>query len=240
MINVNKQLRRVAVLSLAVLSLTFTWEVPGDAFGALQPVSTGAIQGSVSVTQGSDQQVPIEQLARQALQSTVTLYMFDSDGQLIASGTGFFVAPNVLVTNFHVIHGTASAIAKFAGSDKQYQVQSVLASDPKDDLAVLYVPGTNAPTLKLASYAPRIGQAVYVAGSPLDLEGTFSQGILSSIREDGTLQVTAPVSHGNSGSPVLDAQGNVIGVINSGRPDGSNIGFAIPGSALQKLLSSIS
>ncbi|HEY9775383.1 MAG TPA: serine protease [Planktothrix sp.] len=228
------QINRVNAVILAVASATATLSTPGFAYG-----QTPVLQGSLQVDSNSNTGAGMssEQLAKQALASTVTLYMYDADGNLAATGTGFFVAKDTLVTNFHVIHNFASGYARFANDRRSFAISSVVATDPQQDLAVLYVPGTNAPSLKLATYQPSIGQAVFVAGSPLGLEGCFSAGTLASIREDGSIQVTAPVSHGNSGSPLLDAQGNVLGVIKSGRSDGNNIGFAAPSMALRLLLS---
>lgn len=214
-------------ISAALISL-LAISGPSPAYAALD----GSVQTTVSA-QSND-----ELIAKEALASTVTLYMCDSDGQEEARGTGFFIEPDILVTNFHMINGFASGVAKFANDDTPHPIVRVLATDPTNDLAILYVPGTGAPALKIANYQPQIGQTVYVAGSPLGLPGVFSTGIISSF-QDGELEVTAPVSHGNSGSAVLDASGNVLGVINSGRPEGANIGFAIPASAVETLVAQI-
>ena len=90
-----------------------------------------------------------------------------------------------------------------------------------------------------SSDAVQVGEAVYAVGNPQGLEGTFSQGILSSIREVGTdklLQITAPISPGSSGGPVLNSKGEVIGVSVATFKGGQNLNFAIPSGYLKALL----
>jgi hypothetical protein len=84
-----------------------------------------------------------------------------------------------------------------------------------------------------------VGDEVYVVGNPQGLEGTFSQGIVSSVRQvgpDSLLQITAPISPGSSGGPVLSAQGKVIGVAVATFRGGQNLNFAVPASYLTPLL----
>jgi S1-C subfamily serine protease len=85
-----------------------------------------------------------------------------------------------------------------------------------------------------------VGDQVYVVGNPEGLEGTFSQGIVSGIRtfdSDSILQITAPISPGSSGGPVLDSVGNVIGIAVATFKSGQNLNFAVPVSYLKSLLS---
>src|SRR5262249_3421737 len=81
-----------------------------------------------------------------------------------------------------------------------------------------------------------IGDEVYVVGNPEGLEGTFSQGIISSLRGNDYIQITAPISHGSSGGPVLNKNGEVIGVAVGLIEEGQNLNFAIPVSKLTQLL----
>lgn len=85
----------------------------------------------------------------------------------------------------------------------------------------------------------QVGDSVFAVGNPQGLEGTFSQGIISSIRQIGTetlLQLTAPISPGSSGGPVLNSQGEVIGVSVATFRGGQNLNFAIPAKYLRELL----
>ena len=88
----------------------------------------------------------------------------------------------------------------------------------------------------------QVGDSIYVVGNPQGLEGTFSQGIVSSIREVGSdklLQITAPISPGSSGGPVLNEKGEVIGVSVATFTGGQNLNFAIPSKYLSILLSKV-
>jgi len=90
------------------------------------------------------------------------------------------------------------------------------------------------------SDAVQVGDSVYAVGNPEGLEGTFSQGIVSGIRESGgdrLLQITAPISPGSSGGPVLNEKGEVIGVSVATFRDGQNLNFAVPSAQLKELLS---
>jgi S1-C subfamily serine protease len=125
-----------------------------------------------------------------------------------------------------------------------YEVEGIVAIDFESDLALLKLKGVKAKPLVLAdSKEVKIGAPVFVLGSPKGLEGTFSTGIVSSIRKLGKdkdlIQVTAPVSHGSSGGPVLDADGRVIGIAVATMTEGQNLNFAVPVSRLRELAAKI-
>lgn len=109
--------------------------------------------------------------------------------------------------------------------------------DEKNDIALLRVVGAEAPSLPLGdSQKVAVGDEVYVAGNPEGLEGTFSEGIVSAIRGTRLLQITAPISPGSSGGPVMNQRGEVIGFAAGGREKGQNLNFAIPVSFLSALI----
>ena len=92
------------------------------------------------------------------------------------------------------------------------------------------------------SSAVEVGEEVYAVGNPEGLEGTFSQGIISGIRRVGDrdlIQITAPISHGSSGGPVLNKHGQVVGIAVGAIRTGQNLNFAIPASELQLLVEGI-
>jgi len=108
----------------------------------------------------------------------------------------------VVAASFHVLHGAMSDSVRLIGERESARIAGVLAVDAATDLAVLTVPSLEAPTLPLRDRDVAVGD-------PLDLEGTFSEGIVSGKRKlDGArlLQITAPISLGSSGGPVLDGQ----------------------------------
>lgn len=155
-----------------------------------------------------------------------------------ALGSGWVVRTNAsgsdLVTNFHVV---AKALASGAVTVDVVQADrtlkgTVVHTDPTDDLALVHVQ-EKLEALAAAPTRPRIGATVMVVGSPLGLGGTISIGLVSGFRSiEGAdwVQFSAPISPGNSGGPVIDSQGRVIGVA-SGKYVGDGVealGFAIP------------
>ena len=187
--------------------------------------------------------MPAEDIAEKALAATVYLEMKDTNGKTLGIGSGFFVKPNIIATNYHVIEGAAKGTAKLVGKFTRYKIEGVTATDKTNDLALLKVTAYGIKPLSLGdSDKVRIGETVYVAGNPKGLEGTFSDGIISSRRKKRTkerLQMTAPISPGSSGGPVLNKKGEVIGVIGVSfmtLEGGQNLNFAIPSEYLKKLL----
>ena len=146
-----------------------------------------------------------EQIAEKALAATVYLEMKDRNGETLGFGSGFFVQSNLIATNYHVIEGAAKGTAKLVGKYTKYTIDGITATDQENDLALLRVTAYGIKPLPLGdSNNVRIGATVYVAGNPKGLEGTFSDGIISSRRDRYTkerLQMTAPISPGSSGGP---------------------------------------
>jgi S1-C subfamily serine protease len=179
------------------------------------------------------------ELAERGFRSVVLLAMNDSNGQPLCIGSGFFVSDDIVATNAHVIQGAGSGSAKLVGQKQTFQVLGTLAVDLHADLALLKVSG-RAPSLGLSrGPAPAVGDSVYVIGNPLGLEGTFSEGIVSGVRATGTdslIQMTAPISPGSSGGPVLDAAGEVIGVAVATFKEGQNLNLAVPVAYLERML----
>ena len=180
------------------------------------------------------------QIAEKALAATVYLEMQDSNGLLLGFGSGFFVGDNLIATNYHVIEGAARGTAKLVGQFSTYTIEGVTATDQTNDLALLKVTMSGINPLPLGNSSDvKIGETVYVAGNPQGLEGTFSDGIISSRRDPYAkerLQMTAPISPGSSGGPVLNSKGEVIGVSFMTLVGGQNLNFAIPSRYLTELL----
>ena len=184
-------------------------------------------------------------LAQEALNATVYLEVERQGGQR-AQGSGFFVRPGYVATNYHVIEGAETIIARLVGTETTYTIEEIIATDEKRDLAIIKIIGGPVPQLTLGnSDEVRIGETVYAVGNPKGLEGTVSRGIVSSMRDFGQngirIQIDAPISPGNSGGPVLNQKGEVIGVSVSGMQgiDAQNLNFAVPSNYLKKLLREI-
>ena len=160
----------------------------------------------------------------------------------IATGTGFLVnTSGVIVTNYHVIQEGNVAVVKLSDGTA-LPVDGVLAADKVRDLAVIKVHGKTFRTLTLGnSDHVQVGEEVVAIGNPLGLELTVSNGILSGVRtvekEGGNfLQITAPISHGSSGGPLFNMQGEVVGITSMYFAGGENLNFAIPVNDAKRLL----
>jgi len=181
-------------------------------------------------------------LARQARPAVYLLAIQDDDGEVKGSGTGFLVSSDgLLVTNHHVIAGAKQIIAK-AENGGLFPVLRVVASDPGNDLALLQLEAKGLPCLTLApAGSAEAGTRIAVIGSPLGLEGTLTEGIVSARRKlpgqkREVLQISAAISQGSSGSPVLDPQGRVVGVASFLLAEGQSLHFATPAEKLQALI----
>lgn len=136
---------------------------------------------------------------------------------------------SLLVTNFHVVGADAPPGARVQVEREGLQIDAeVVIVDPGRDLAVLAV-DQQLPTLPLVEALPRVGDPVLVVGSPLGLEQSVVSGIVSALRSSH-IQISAPLNPGNSGGPVVDADGRVVGVavLRVGDESTEAIGLAIP------------
>jgi tetratricopeptide (TPR) repeat protein len=122
-----------------------------------------------------------------------------------------------------------------------FQVAGTLAIDEEGDLALLSVdmPPERMRASEVSTILPDEGETIFVIGNPLKLEGSVADGIVSAVREVPNLgkiiQITAPTSHGNSGSPVFNLKGEVIGVVTVKVTNGQNINLAIAAGRLENL-----
>ncbi|HUU36266.1 MAG TPA: trypsin-like peptidase domain-containing protein, partial [Vicinamibacterales bacterium] len=176
----------------------------------------------------------IEDVVARATDAVVMVETTDS------RGTGFFVAPDVLVTNDHVVGTNTSVTVRL--HDGTARPARVERTAPEVDLAVLRVSGSPAPqvlTLRPADDV-RPGQEVIAIGSALGLQSTVTRGIISAKRLAGAvllLQTDAAINPGNSGGPLLDRDGQVIGVTTLKMGSGAEgLGFAVAATHVRALL----
>ncbi|HEU5363540.1 MAG TPA: trypsin-like peptidase domain-containing protein [Gaiellaceae bacterium] len=176
------------------------------------------------------------------------------NGSRAAEGTGFvYDADGNIVTNQHVISGASSVRVKF--SDGSTYKATVVGSDPSTDVAVLHV---DAPSSKLHpltlgdSSRVSVGDGVVAIGNPFGLDGTVTSGIVSAVgREisapddtpiENAIQTDAAINHGNSGGPLLDLQGQVIGITSQIQSEGGGndgVGFAVPSNTVKSIASQL-
>lgn len=180
------------------------------------------------------QQASLPELVRRVKPSVVSVLTYDAKGEPLISGSGFFVRAGEVVTNMHVIKGAHRVeIHTLEGKGRTYPVAGALAIDDEADLALLKVdlPADRSRALTMTTAVPDEGEQIFVIGNPLRLEGSVSDGIVSAVREVPVLgriiQVTAPVSHGNSGSPLFNMRGEVIGIVTVKVTNGQNINLAL-------------
>ena len=174
------------------------------------------------------------------LPSVVLILVQDANHQALAQGSGFVVGNGLIATSLHVLDGARYGSVKFSGDDKLHEITGVSGIDERRDLALLLVLAASRPPLSLANANEiGVGERVYAAGNPLGLEGTISEGIVSGVREiegDTLFQITAPISPGSSGGPILNEAGQVLGVATAVIGGGQNLNFAIPNSYLTALI----
>ena len=187
-------------------------------------------------------QESLPDLVRRVKPSVVAVTTYDANGEALMTGSGFFVSPGRVVTNLHVVRGAIRVeIKTLDGKGRVYPVTGALALDEEGDLALLAVdmPPDRARVSELASTLPDEGEQIFVIGNPLKLEGSVSDGIVSAVREvpnvGRIIQITAPISHGNSGSPVFNLHGQVLGVVTIKVTNGQNINLAIAAARIAQL-----
>jgi S1-C subfamily serine protease len=169
--------------------------------------------------------------------AVVQIATFDGHGAPLAMGSGFFIQSNTIVTCFHVLKDSASATVTLLDSSESNPITSVLYHDADNDVAIVSVasPSTKFLTLNKIEQ-PAIGEKVFVLGNPKGFSGTFSDGIVSALRNDvgkKLIQITAPISPGSSGGPLLSEDGSVIGVVRSTIRNAQNLNFATPVAAIR-------
>lgn len=174
-----------------------------------------------------------------------------TNGNYIASGSGFILSSNgIIVTNYHVIDG-ATGVDVFVNRDngvKKYKAK-VLISDKTNDISLLQIDDNTFAKFSALPYAVKttiqdVGTNVFALGYPmsniLGEEIKVTDGIISSKTgyqgDIVTYQISAPIQSGNSGGPLFDKQGNIVGITNAGVPDAQNVGYAIKTSYLKNLI----
>jgi S1-C subfamily serine protease len=246
----------VTGISLAILDERQRGVHPGD-----EPIREKAISKATMTAspQPENTSLDLRTLAKRTRNAVVSIEVFDDEKTSIGRGSGFFVSDDgLLVTNYHVIENASRAVAKTATGD-EFSIERAAYVDQKNDLAVLapaILPG-KVPFLRLGKSAQiDVGERVAVIGNPLGLEGSLSEGIVSAKRDSRSmvasqaspdagasgagghqwLQVTAAISPGSSGSPVLDASGNVIGVASMKVLGGESLNFAVPAEVVAAMM----
>ncbi len=187
-------------------------------------------------------QESLPDLVRRVKPVVVAIVTYDAAGDPLTTGSGFFIRPGQVVTNMHVMRGARrSEVRTLDGKGRVHPVEGILATDQEGDLALLSVPTPpeRARSSEIADNLPDEGEQIFVIGNPLKLEGSVTDGIVSAVREVPSvgkiIQITAPISHGNSGSPIFNLKGKVVGVVTVKVTNGQNINLGISAARVRML-----
>lgn len=178
-------------------------------------------------------------VAKTAFPYTVSIVMQDQYKKPLSLGSGFIVAPGKIITNVHVVEGASFGDIIEDNTGKVHKIAGYTSIDKKNDLILLSVPSIIRSGIELSDKTPEVGEKVYAIGNPKGLSGTISEGIVSGIRvleNNDLFQITAPISPGSSGGPVLNKSGVVIGVSVASLTSGQNLNFAIPVKYVSRLI----
>ena len=251
-----------------IVAMVAAAAVIGGGAGAAIPTLAddgGSAKTATVTTAGTSSNVAnadltVGQIAKAATKSVVEVdattsgggqsFPYGNNGSQSAEGTGFvYDTKGDIVTNQHVVSGANSVRVKF--SDGSTYTATVVGSDAATDIAVLHV---NAPASKLNPLAladsskVEVGDGVVAIGNPFGLDGTVTSGIVSAVGREisspddtpiaGSIQTDAAINHGNSGGPLLDLRGQVIGITSQIQSEGGGndgVGFAVPSNTVKSI-----
>lgn len=228
------ELTRIVAMSKSLLAVSLL--LCAQAAGRAQ-VDAVPAESSEAIKNGG---MPIPDLVEQVSDSVMLLRTFDGRGDKLGVGTGFVVrGDGVVVTNYHVIKGASKLEAKTSDEATLF-CTGVITFDEDRDIALLKLNAKNLPALVLADPDDvRIGEPVVAIGSPLGLEHSVSNGIVSAKRRDGDtdlFQVTSPISPGSSGSPLLRSNGEVLAMASFHAAAGHSVNFGVSSVHIANLL----
>ena len=262
---------RTRLLSLRVLELAAVAVVGGALalggaalFGKLgsrttiqqvSPLGGGGV-GNVMLQAPTSAALTAEQIYKRAAPGVVKVTATDASSGSESLGSGFVIdKAGHIVTNFHVVRGATKVLVAFSSDDQIGG--TVVGLDPSTDIAVLKIE-THASALSPLelgnSDAVRVGDTVYAIGNPFGYVRTLTSGIVSAVQRqikapnsltiDNVIQTDASINHGNSGGPLLDAAGRVIGVTSQIYAENSQqgnlgIGFAVPVNTVRNIAAQI-
>lgn len=186
-------------------------------------------------------QKEIPALIKKVKPAVVVIYIYNSNDKLFAQGSGFFInAKGEVITNIHVLQGAYRGEVK-TSQGTTYFIKGVIGGDIEGDLIKVVLDTTDEtfPYLQVSTSMPDEGEKVVVIRNPLLLDQTVSDGVVSAVRDSppfGTIiQITAPISPGSSGSPVVNMNGEVIGVVALKLREDQRLNYAIPAERIINL-----
>lgn len=221
----------------------------------VSPLGGGGV-GNVTLQAPATGALTAEQIYKRDAPGVVRVTATDATQGSESLGSGFVIdKAGHIVTNFHVVRGATKVYVSFSGQDQL--AGTVVGVDPSTDIAVLtiQVHASALTPLELGnSDAVRVGDTVYAIGNPFGYTRTLTSGIVSAVQRqitapntlpiDNAIQTDASINHGNSGGPLLDAAGRVIGVTSQIYAENSQqgnigIGFAVPVNTVRNIAAQI-
>jgi putative serine protease PepD len=223
--------------------------------------SPGGSRREVSASSGSSKALTATQLYQQDSTGVVAIKAVTAEGE--DEGTGIVLnEKGLILTNDHVVKGATSLTVDASGSSKKTASAKIVGEEANQDLALIEVDpsGLELKPLTLASSSSvQVGDTVYAIGTPYGLEETFTKGIVSALSREisapdgakiaGAIQTDAALNPGNSGGPLLDEQGQVIGVnsqiasdaaqTEGSQPGSTGVGFAISSNTVAGVVKKI-
>jgi S1-C subfamily serine protease len=191
----------------------------------------------------NDSQASVSDAILNQKKAVVTIYVTDQGNGNSVTGSGFIIDRNgIVVTNYELIssqlNNNGNSIFVRTYTKGYYVVESILAFDEQSDLAILKIAASDLPVTSLAvKYQPRQGEQVVVIGRPLGSGTTVTEGNIKNILGKKKLfEISADILPGNSGSPVFNSKGEVIGVATILSISGESVNFAVPVSLIENLL----
>lgn len=209
----------------------------------------GSVDGQRKSSAPKSKVLTARQIAEKVMPSVVLIITQDENGNPISQGSGFVYKPGLVVSNLHVFERATKAIVKNVKTGEVSKAVEVVGMNAKQDICIIRIDNRNFPSVALGdSHNVKTGDEVYVASNPKGLEGSFTKGIVSGVREKNrveknehpldtlaresvdqtTFQIDAAISPGSSGGVLLNVNGDAIGLVKSSVIGGQNLNFAIP------------
>lgn len=168
----------------------------------------------------------ISDLFQELQHEVFMIYSIDGNEE-VSQGSGFFIAPGIGVTNYHVLENSENSIISI--NDEVYEITDFMESSnsSRKDYVIFRTSYRTSNPLKISTKRPRIGEDIFAIGSPKGLSNSLTKGTISGFRENDRIQIDATIDHGSSGGPLFNLKGEVIGITTSGMGTGSELNFAV-------------
>ena len=242
-------MKKIIVYALASILLMQSCENENGWFGEgsseNQEYNSSKIENKPVIKETSLENVTQSDLPQLLLKTSVSITNYNNN-KIINTGSGAFIANNKVVTNFHVIENS-NRIKIVRNSDQKIFQGKILKIDKNHDVCIIEIENEEVQNfLKVNDKTPSIASDIMVAGSPLGLNGTITKGSISRIARKEPydfemIQISAPISPGSSGGPVINMKGELIGIsVGSYVGEGiQNINFAVPARYIKFLLDNL-